>query len=466
MRIGFFFVVALVAGAGASPLRAEVRNPFGVAVIIGNKTYQDHDIPEVSFADRDAQAIKSYVIDVLGYAPDNILYIENATQGQLLTVFGSESNPEGKLANYLRPGKKSDVLVYYSGHGVPAPGPRAGDAADAQADLLPADADPSTLGQNGFPVQLLLDNLRQLDAKSVTVLLDACFSGMSGGGTLLPHASVVTRPATPVTAGEAHGLTVITAAGADQLANWDTVKKHGLFTEYFLEAVYGRADDAQYGGHGDGKITLGAVEQYLDDEMSYVARRQFGRRQKATVTGDAGTVLASLTPDRLVKHDGAAPTQPTMIATPSTPQPVAFGPKSVEDALKLSPAERSSIQQSLTAIGYATGGIDGVFGPGTRTAVTAYQRKIGAAATGFLTRDVLAKLERETPARPRAKGAVPEPAASPVARTEPESILIGTKAADEPASPLIDCRLPIGDITRTDAAACRNNFGGTPMPPR
>ena len=186
MRLGLSLVVALIAWASASPLRAEVRNPYGVAVIIGNKTYQSHDIPEVAFADRDARSIRAYVLDVLGYSPDNVIYLENATQAQLLSVFGSESDPEGKLANYLRPGKKSDVLVYYSGHGVPASGPHDGDTTDAQADLLPADADPNTLGQNGFPVRLLLDNLKQLDARSVTVLLDACFSGMSGGGTLLP----------------------------------------------------------------------------------------------------------------------------------------------------------------------------------------------------------------------------------------------------------------------------------------
>ena len=56
----------------------------------------------------------------------------------------------------------------------------------------------------------------------------------------------MTRPAAPLRPGEAAGMTVITAAQSDQLANWDTVKKHGLFTEYFLEAVYGKADDAQY----------------------------------------------------------------------------------------------------------------------------------------------------------------------------------------------------------------------------
>ena len=42
------------------------------------------------------------------------------------------------------------------------------------------------------------------------------------------------------TPAQAGGLTVLTASQADQVANWDGKHRHGLFTEYFLEAVYGR----------------------------------------------------------------------------------------------------------------------------------------------------------------------------------------------------------------------------------
>ena len=98
---------------------AEVRNPYAVAVIIGNKTYENREVPEVKYAERDAQAIKNYVIDVLGYWEDNIIYLSNATQSKMLSVFGSANDPRGRLAQWLRPGGKSDVLVYYSGHGVP-----------------------------------------------------------------------------------------------------------------------------------------------------------------------------------------------------------------------------------------------------------------------------------------------------------------------------------------------------------
>jgi PQQ-dependent catabolism-associated CXXCW motif protein len=308
-------LVALACGAAAS--RADVRNPYAVAVIIGNKSYESRDIPEVKYADRDADAIRHYVVDVLGYSEDNIIYLPNATQSKLLSVFGSANDPQGQLAQWLRPNGKSDVFVYYSGHGVPG-------LNDGQSYLLPVDANPNTVSQNGYPLNLLYSNLQKIGAHSVTVLLDACFSGTSAGGALLANASVLTRPANPTPPAELGGLTVLTAARADQLANWDAKHKHGLFTEYFLEAVYGKADATDYGGHGDGKITLAAVQRYLDDEMSFTARREDQRAQNATVNGNGNLVLAAFSPGHPpARHDDPA-VVPALLPTPLPgPAPVA-----------------------------------------------------------------------------------------------------------------------------------------------
>jgi hypothetical protein len=281
------FLLVLLAGLPAwSFARADAAagNPDAVAVIIGNQTYSNADVPKVEYADRDAAAIRRYVIDVLGYDERNIIFVENATQGKLISLFGSADNPRGQLADWVREGR-SDVFVYYSGHGVPG--------SNGEAYLLPADADPATIELNGYRLSQLKTNLDSIEARSVTVVLDACFSGGSSAGNLIRNASVMTRPASPVPAGLG-AITWIAASGAEQLANWDKADKHGLFTEYFLRAVYGAADDPRYGGHGDGRITLGAAQRYLDEEMSYIARREYRRPQKANVAGEATTVLASL----------------------------------------------------------------------------------------------------------------------------------------------------------------------------
>lgn len=62
-------------------------------------------------------------------------------------------------------------------------------------------------------------------------------------------------------------------------------------------------------------------------------------------------------------------------------------PERVEQALSLTRDERRTIQRDLTLLGFNTRGIDGIFGPGTRNAVTGWQELNDLTATGFLTRE-------------------------------------------------------------------------------
>lgn len=60
-----------------------------------------------------------------------------------------------------------------------------------------------------------------------------------------------------------------------------------------------------------------------------------------------------------------------------------------EAALSLTRAERRDIQRDLTLLGFDTRGIDGIFGRGTRAALSTWQAENGYPATGFLTRQQL-----------------------------------------------------------------------------
>ena len=188
--------LALTAAAGLlSGARADYANPDGVAVVIGNRTYAE-GIPEVTFAHRDADAFRRYVIEVLGFDPENVIDLRDATQARMWSTFGSRMSADrSDLWAYLDPAGSSDVVVYYSGHGAPG-------IEDKRGYLLPVDADPNTAELNGYPIDVLYRNLFGLDeARSVTVFVDACFSGRSGGGMPLDSASpVYVIPALPETA--------------------------------------------------------------------------------------------------------------------------------------------------------------------------------------------------------------------------------------------------------------------------
>jgi len=69
--------------------------------------------------------------------------------------------------------------------------------------------------------------------------------------------------------------------------------------------------------------------------------------------------------------------------------------KADEDQLRLSRDERRAIQQSLSLLGYDTHGIDGIFGRGTRTAISRWQQDFGANPTGFLRDSQISRIGRQ-----------------------------------------------------------------------
>jgi hypothetical protein len=246
--------------------------PDAVAVVIGNKTYQTPDIPNVDYALRDARTTRKYLIRTLGFREENIIFTANATGSDLQRILGTSDTPQGQLYNWVKPGE-SDVFVYYSGHGAPAPGAN-------EAYLVASDTNPNYLSINGYSVEQLYENLSQVPARSVTVVLEACFSGISSdGGAVVQDASPVELSVeNPVLAME-NGL-AFTAGVADQIASWYPEKKHGLFTYFFLKGLRGEADR-----DGNRAITGAELERYVREKVPYRARRMYNREQTPQVVG-------------------------------------------------------------------------------------------------------------------------------------------------------------------------------------
>lgn len=256
-------------------------NPDGIAVIIGNKNYAGR-VPPVDFAHNDAEAMKRFVVEMLGVHKDNIVDLRDVTLAEMEDVLGNYRTHRAKLWQWVRP-HESDVFVFYSGHGVPG-------LKDGREYLLPVDGNPNAAEIKGYPVELLYKNLEKLEARSLTVFMDACFSGESPHGPLIRDTSgirVVPKK------GPAVLFTVISSSRKDQSASWDKEAQHGLFTKYILEALYGAADGKRY-GNSDKRITLTEIKAYLDREMTYAARRHYGREQQAMVSGDPEKVIVVL----------------------------------------------------------------------------------------------------------------------------------------------------------------------------
>jgi hypothetical protein len=263
---------------------AKVINKDAVAVVIGNAHYSSHnrDLPDVEFASRDAAVMKEYLLKALGYQEGNILFHTDAGLAVFRDLFGTPEEPRGKLANIAKPGK-SDVFIYYSGHGAP-------DVSEKKCYFVPVDCSPDAVSRNGYPLELLYQNIAQMEAHSVTVVIDACFSGGSSmGKMLIANASPGAIRLTDPTANWQNG-SVFAACASDEIASWYPEMKHGLFTYFFLKGLQGGAD-----ADSNGQITAGELHLFVSDPtegVPYEARRLYnGRKQTPKFYGREGQVL-------------------------------------------------------------------------------------------------------------------------------------------------------------------------------
>ena len=209
------------------------------ALIIANEHYQD--VAQVPNALHDGQIFAEYCEKTLGIPEDNIKYIEDAT----LNVIRRQLN----WLTQVMEAHEGDahVIVYYAGHGIP-------DESSKSAYLLPVDGygtDVST----GYSLDKLCTELGSKPAKSVIVLLDACFSGANRDGKMLASARGVAIKAKQES--PQGNIVVFSAAQGDQTAYPYKEKGHGLFTYYILKKLK----------ETRGKISLGELTEYVTTEV-------------------------------------------------------------------------------------------------------------------------------------------------------------------------------------------------------
>lgn len=255
----------------------KTKNEDAIAVIIGNKNYQK--TKSVDFAQADAQLMKQYLIKTLGFSEGNILYQEDATLADFRTLFGEKDNHKGKLFNLVQAGK-SDVFVYYVGHGAPS-------LNTSKGFFVPVESEPKYIDLSGYDMEIFYQNLAKIPAKSFTVVLDACFSGVNLYDNISP---VVIKPKGIQALKNA---TILSACKEDEVATWYNAERHGLFTFFFLQALQ---DYKNTDKNKDNQLTMEEIWQTISDQtqgLPYYARLLHNVTQNPTLQGDKQRIIAS-----------------------------------------------------------------------------------------------------------------------------------------------------------------------------
>lgn len=266
------------------PPPATAGGAADAAVIVGVDAYPFLD--DVPGARANAEDWFRYLTKTRGLSPARVHLLRDVegTREKVLKELEravAEAGPDGT------------VWFVFVGHGAPTPDGRDGVLVGADAQ-----ADPDSLFARSVPRSQVLEELGAgAHARSV-VVLDTCFSGRSGRGSLLPDLQFVV----PTWAAEAPDATVLTAGTATQFAGPLPGAGRPAFSYLVLGALTGWGDT-----DGDGQVSAAEAVGYAKEAIAATVR---GRDQTPELSGP-DTVLAKAAarpgPDLVELAIGAAP---------------------------------------------------------------------------------------------------------------------------------------------------------------
>lgn len=231
------------------------------ALIFCNEKYDR--VGNVEYANADGNSFYTYCKQTLGVPTQQIKLVENATMNEMIGAV-----EELKYFMKSRSGN-ARVFVYYSGHGLPDP--NTGDGY-----LVPRDAFPSSL-RTCYKLSELYAGLSEAPSRSVTVFLDACFSGSNRDGSHVDQSArgVVIKSKAPTPQGN---MVVFSACSGEETAYPLSDQKHGLFTYHLLKKLQ----------ETKGRATYGELAEYIRAKVSQISLEVNKKPQTPTIHASAG----------------------------------------------------------------------------------------------------------------------------------------------------------------------------------
>jgi len=243
---------------------SKTRKTNAVAVVLGIEDYKD--LPPAPYADNDAKIIEKYFKTRLGI--EHVVVFKNEEISGL--KFDDIFNPDyGQLQKSILRGE-TDLFVFYSGHGVPS---KDGE----NIYLFPSDGKVERLDIQGYDLNKFYHDLDALGARSVTVFMDACFSGASRTTEKIAAENLVATKGVriqPKLIGPWHNnpnFSVFNSSGANETSLGFDPTQTGLFTYYLCVGLQGDADL-----NNDFKITNGELFDFVQSKVVKTSKKIFG----------------------------------------------------------------------------------------------------------------------------------------------------------------------------------------------
>jgi len=220
------------------------------AVLIGIDDYQN--VPKLKYAVKDAKALKTTLIDKLGFEPDKIIeiYDKNATKQTIIKTLG-DILPK-------KTGPDDRVVVFFAGHGVTEPLPAGGE----MGYLVPVDGNLEAKYTTCISMTEINNIAKLSPAKHMLFIVDACYGGLAGwlASRAVPLSETTLEYVKKKV--KDRGRQLLAAGQKDEQVYESDIWGHSVFTYFLIKALQGGAD-----ANNDGIITIHEIFSYVEERV-------------------------------------------------------------------------------------------------------------------------------------------------------------------------------------------------------
>jgi len=233
----------------------------GYALIIGNEDYSSFQRnvakeSNVPYAVRDGETFANYLTQMFGFEKENIDFLRNAS-------FGEMSQAISRLERLMDlDGENKEIVVFYSGHGMP-------EEITKEPYLIPVDINGMNVSQ-GISLKELMKRLSERPHGKISLIIDACFSGL---GKVEPLSSVKGITVVPINPELGDNMLLLSSSSGNESSVVDDKNQHGLFTYHLLKILK----------ESNGEISIAELYSRLKKDVGLYAIKNLDKIQTPNI---------------------------------------------------------------------------------------------------------------------------------------------------------------------------------------
>ena len=269
--VASFLVLGCLACRAASGAEEVVGHRWAVLIGVNNYAY----VEDLRFCSRDMAALRDKLV-ATGFPPNQVYLLQDgATDPRFLP---NKVNIQKQLETVLSLAAPEDlVMVAFAGHGVHI---------DGVSYLCPSEAMLERPTETLVSMETIYSQLEHCRAALKLFVVDACRNDPRPAGRRSASSKPDTRQLSATFERPPQGILVLSSCAPGQVSFEDEQMQHGVFTNYLLEGLSGKADS-----NGNKMVSLMELYEYAGFETKSFVARRFTNVQTPALRGEINGIF-------------------------------------------------------------------------------------------------------------------------------------------------------------------------------